>query len=151
MLLPKPISLIGKKKSIKKRVFGNSSPAAGWEGSDAGVSSASWRLCLRKRQIIWLPCKSPFQNWLTELEIFAIIFSAAIHDYEHTGTTNNFHIQTRWGCWQFVERRQEGAGIEFEKSERYRSPFFCMVTLFLRFWKHELFNKRSTWSASVKI
>eukprot|EP00069_Balaena_mysticetus_P006699 bmy_18725T0 len=34
-------------------------------------------------------------NWLTELEIFAIIFSAAIHDYEHTGTTNNFHIQTR--------------------------------------------------------
>ncbi|XP_050640785.1 dual specificity calcium/calmodulin-dependent 3',5'-cyclic nucleotide phosphodiesterase 1C [Macaca thibetana thibetana] len=36
-----------------------------------------------------------FQNWLTELEIFAIIFSAAIHDYEHTGTTNNFHIQTR--------------------------------------------------------
>uniref|UniRef100_A0A8C7B6V9 Phosphodiesterase n=1 Tax=Neovison vison TaxID=452646 RepID=A0A8C7B6V9_NEOVI len=39
--------------------------------------------------------QSPFQNWLTELEIFAIIFSAAIHDYEHTGTTNNFHIQTR--------------------------------------------------------
>ncbi|KAJ8783169.1 hypothetical protein J1605_009777 [Eschrichtius robustus] len=36
-----------------------------------------------------------FMNWLTELEIFAIIFSAAIHDYEHTGTTNNFHIQTR--------------------------------------------------------
>uniref|UniRef100_A0A2K5WRJ8 Phosphodiesterase n=1 Tax=Macaca fascicularis TaxID=9541 RepID=A0A2K5WRJ8_MACFA len=38
---------------------------------------------------------SRFKNWLTELEIFAIIFSAAIHDYEHTGTTNNFHIQTR--------------------------------------------------------
>uniref|UniRef100_A0A3Q3VWM2 Phosphodiesterase n=1 Tax=Mola mola TaxID=94237 RepID=A0A3Q3VWM2_MOLML len=34
-------------------------------------------------------------QWLTELEIFAIIFAAAIHDYEHTGTTNNFHIQTR--------------------------------------------------------
>uniref|UniRef100_A0A7N8WZR5 Phosphodiesterase n=1 Tax=Mastacembelus armatus TaxID=205130 RepID=A0A7N8WZR5_9TELE len=34
-------------------------------------------------------------NWLTELEIFAIIFAAAIHDFEHTGTTNNFHIQTR--------------------------------------------------------
>ncbi|XP_049421606.1 dual specificity calcium/calmodulin-dependent 3',5'-cyclic nucleotide phosphodiesterase 1A [Epinephelus fuscoguttatus] len=34
-------------------------------------------------------------HWLTELEIFAIIFAAAIHDYEHTGTTNNFHIQTR--------------------------------------------------------
>ncbi|KAF6722129.1 Calcium/calmodulin-dependent 3',5'-cyclic nucleotide phosphodiesterase 1C [Oryzias melastigma] len=29
------------------------------------------------------------------LEIFAVLFAAAIHDYEHTGTTNNFHIQTR--------------------------------------------------------
>uniref|UniRef100_A0A8C5T682 Phosphodiesterase n=1 Tax=Malurus cyaneus samueli TaxID=2593467 RepID=A0A8C5T682_9PASS len=34
-------------------------------------------------------------HWLAELEIFAMIFAAAIHDYEHTGTTNNFHIQTR--------------------------------------------------------
>ncbi|XP_040531783.1 calcium/calmodulin-dependent 3',5'-cyclic nucleotide phosphodiesterase 1A isoform X5 [Gallus gallus] len=34
-------------------------------------------------------------HWLTELEILAMIFAAAIHDYEHTGTTNNFHIQTR--------------------------------------------------------
>lgn len=24
-----------------------------------------------------------------------MVFAAAIHDYEHTGTTNNFHIQTR--------------------------------------------------------
>ncbi|XP_034718651.1 calcium/calmodulin-dependent 3',5'-cyclic nucleotide phosphodiesterase 1C [Etheostoma cragini] len=36
-----------------------------------------------------------FKHWLTELEIFAIIFAAAIHDFEHTGTTNNFHVQTR--------------------------------------------------------
>ncbi|NP_001096444.1 calcium/calmodulin-dependent 3',5'-cyclic nucleotide phosphodiesterase 1A [Xenopus tropicalis] len=34
-------------------------------------------------------------HWLTELEILAMIFAAAIHDFEHTGTTNNFHIQTR--------------------------------------------------------
>nr|XP_028603936.1 calcium/calmodulin-dependent 3',5'-cyclic nucleotide phosphodiesterase 1A isoform X1 [Podarcis muralis] len=34
-------------------------------------------------------------HWLTELEILAMIFAATIHDYEHTGTTNNFHIQTR--------------------------------------------------------
>ncbi|XP_025259850.1 calcium/calmodulin-dependent 3',5'-cyclic nucleotide phosphodiesterase 1A isoform X8 [Theropithecus gelada] len=34
-------------------------------------------------------------HWLTELEILAMFFAAAIHDYEHTGTTNNFHIQTR--------------------------------------------------------
>lgn len=36
-----------------------------------------------------------YQHWLTELEILAMVFAAAIHDYEHTGTTNNFHIQTR--------------------------------------------------------
>lgn len=35
------------------------------------------------------------QHWLSELEIFATLFAAAIHDFEHTGTTNNFHIQTR--------------------------------------------------------
>ncbi|KAK0155350.1 Calcium/calmodulin-dependent 3',5'-cyclic nucleotide phosphodiesterase 1C [Merluccius polli] len=35
------------------------------------------------------------KHWLTELEILAMIFAAAVHDYEHTGTTNNFHIQTR--------------------------------------------------------
>ncbi|XP_069814561.1 dual specificity calcium/calmodulin-dependent 3',5'-cyclic nucleotide phosphodiesterase 1C isoform X2 [Dendropsophus ebraccatus] len=39
--------------------------------------------------------KSGLAHWLTELEIFAMIFAAAVHDYEHTGTTNNFHIQTR--------------------------------------------------------
>uniref|UniRef100_A0A8C8M779 Phosphodiesterase n=1 Tax=Oncorhynchus tshawytscha TaxID=74940 RepID=A0A8C8M779_ONCTS len=34
-------------------------------------------------------------HWLTELEVLASLFAAAIHDYEHTGTTNNFHIHTR--------------------------------------------------------
>nr|XP_046228123.1 calcium/calmodulin-dependent 3',5'-cyclic nucleotide phosphodiesterase 1C-like [Scatophagus argus] len=45
--------------------------------------------------IHYLLIKTGMVHWLTELEIFAIIFAAAIHDYEHTGTTNNFHIQTR--------------------------------------------------------
>ncbi|XP_074550081.1 dual specificity calcium/calmodulin-dependent 3',5'-cyclic nucleotide phosphodiesterase 1A [Halichoeres trimaculatus] len=45
--------------------------------------------------IHYLLLKTGIVHWLTELEIFAIIFAAAIHDYEHTGTTNNFHIQTR--------------------------------------------------------
>ncbi|PAA50488.1 hypothetical protein BOX15_Mlig013692g1 [Macrostomum lignano] len=35
---------------------------------------------------------SKLVNWLTDLEIFATIIAALIHDYEHTGTTNNFHI-----------------------------------------------------------
>ncbi|XP_060542074.1 dual specificity calcium/calmodulin-dependent 3',5'-cyclic nucleotide phosphodiesterase 1C isoform X5 [Pantherophis guttatus] len=43
----------------------------------------------------YLLFKTGVAHWLTELEIFAMIFAAAIHDYEHTGTTNNFHIQTQ--------------------------------------------------------
>ncbi|XP_009297150.3 dual specificity calcium/calmodulin-dependent 3',5'-cyclic nucleotide phosphodiesterase 1A isoform X4 [Danio rerio] len=43
----------------------------------------------------YLLLKTGMVHWMTELEIFAMIFAAAIHDYEHTGTTNNFHIQTR--------------------------------------------------------
>ncbi|TSK34886.1 Calcium/calmodulin-dependent 3',5'-cyclic nucleotide phosphodiesterase 1C [Bagarius yarrelli] len=43
----------------------------------------------------YLLLKTGMVHWLTELEIFAMIFAASIHDYEHTGTTNNFHIQTR--------------------------------------------------------
>lgn len=34
-------------------------------------------------------------HWLSELEILAMVFAAAIHDFEHTGTTNNFHLHTR--------------------------------------------------------
>uniref|UniRef100_A0A8C6SKT7 Phosphodiesterase n=1 Tax=Neogobius melanostomus TaxID=47308 RepID=A0A8C6SKT7_9GOBI len=34
-------------------------------------------------------------HWLSELEILAMVFAAAIHDFEHTGTTNNFHMHTR--------------------------------------------------------
>ncbi|XP_054621890.1 dual specificity calcium/calmodulin-dependent 3',5'-cyclic nucleotide phosphodiesterase 1C-like isoform X3 [Dunckerocampus dactyliophorus] len=45
--------------------------------------------------IHYLVLKTGVVHWLTELEIFSILFAAAIHDYEHTGTTNNFHIQTR--------------------------------------------------------
>nr|XP_057921217.1 dual specificity calcium/calmodulin-dependent 3',5'-cyclic nucleotide phosphodiesterase 1A isoform X2 [Doryrhamphus excisus] len=43
----------------------------------------------------YLLLKTGMVHWLSELEIFAMIFAAAVHDYEHTGTTNNFHIQTR--------------------------------------------------------
>ncbi|VDM96596.1 unnamed protein product [Thelazia callipaeda] len=31
---------------------------------------------------------------LTDLDALAVIFGAMIHDYEHTGHTNNFHIQS---------------------------------------------------------
>lgn len=37
---------------------------------------------------------SLFQNWLSDLEIFATLVAAIIHDFEHTGTTNNFHVMS---------------------------------------------------------
>ena len=33
-------------------------------------------------------------NWLTDLEIFAALLAAIIHDFEHTGTTNSFHVMS---------------------------------------------------------
>ncbi|KAL5006121.1 hypothetical protein ScPMuIL_017279 [Solemya velum] len=38
--------------------------------------------------------QSRLAHWLTDLEVFATLVAALIHDYEHTGTTNNFHIMT---------------------------------------------------------
>jgi len=32
------------------------------------------------------------QEWMSSLEVLAILIAAAIHDVEHTGTTNSFHI-----------------------------------------------------------
>ncbi|CAF0924105.1 unnamed protein product [Rotaria sordida] len=43
-------------------------------------------------QIIY---NSGLMNWLTDLELFAIFVAAIVHDFEHTGTSNNFHIQSR--------------------------------------------------------
>lgn len=34
-------------------------------------------------------------NWLSDLEIFATLLAAVIHDYLHTGTTNNFHVMSQ--------------------------------------------------------
>ncbi|XP_067623922.1 dual specificity calcium/calmodulin-dependent 3',5'-cyclic nucleotide phosphodiesterase 1C isoform X2 [Eurosta solidaginis] len=39
-------------------------------------------------------CQTGLMNWLTDLEIFATLLAALIHDYEHTGTTNNFHVMS---------------------------------------------------------
>ena len=33
-----------------------------------------------------------FYHWLSDLELMAMLFAAAIHDAEHTGTTNAFHV-----------------------------------------------------------
>ncbi|XP_073986810.1 dual specificity calcium/calmodulin-dependent 3',5'-cyclic nucleotide phosphodiesterase 1A-like isoform X4 [Rhodnius prolixus] len=39
-------------------------------------------------------CKIGLMNWLTDLEIFSTLIAAIIHDFEHTGTTNNFHVMS---------------------------------------------------------
>lgn len=33
-------------------------------------------------------------HYLSDLEILAVLVAALIHDYEHTGTTNSFHVKT---------------------------------------------------------
>ncbi|XP_043521916.1 calcium/calmodulin-dependent 3',5'-cyclic nucleotide phosphodiesterase 1-like isoform X6 [Frieseomelitta varia] len=42
----------------------------------------------------YILCQTGLMNWLTDLEIFATLVAAIIHDYEHTGTTNNFHVMS---------------------------------------------------------
>eukprot|EP00090_Calanus_glacialis_P007040 TRINITY_DN15506_c0_g1_i6.p1 TRINITY_DN15506_c0_g1~~TRINITY_DN15506_c0_g1_i6.p1 ORF type:complete len:696 (-),score=189.23 TRINITY_DN15506_c0_g1_i6:354-2441(-) len=42
----------------------------------------------------WFISQAGLKSWLSDLEIFALLLSAIIHDYDHSGTTNNFHIQS---------------------------------------------------------
>lgn len=42
----------------------------------------------------YMLCQTGLMNWMTDLEIFATLIAALIHDYEHTGTTNNFHVMS---------------------------------------------------------
>ncbi|CAL1294416.1 unnamed protein product [Larinioides sclopetarius] len=44
--------------------------------------------------VAYLLCQAGLANWLTDIEIFATLFAAIIHDYEHTGTTNSFHVMS---------------------------------------------------------
>lgn len=38
--------------------------------------------------------KVGLMNWMSDLDIFATLLAALIHDFEHTGTTNNFHVMS---------------------------------------------------------
>uniref|UniRef100_A0A915MTS4 Phosphodiesterase n=1 Tax=Meloidogyne javanica TaxID=6303 RepID=A0A915MTS4_MELJA len=42
----------------------------------------------------WILSQTGLASTLTDLELLAVLFGALIHDYEHTGHTNNFHIQS---------------------------------------------------------
>ncbi|XP_054719508.1 dual specificity calcium/calmodulin-dependent 3',5'-cyclic nucleotide phosphodiesterase 1-like isoform X2 [Uloborus diversus] len=44
--------------------------------------------------VAYMLCQAGLANWLTDIEIFATLFAAIIHDYEHTGTTNSFHVMS---------------------------------------------------------
>lgn len=55
--------------------------------------SKDWNITVSPTQNLFL-CAACFQNWLTDLEIFATLVAAIVHDYEHTGTTNNFHVMS---------------------------------------------------------
>uniref|UniRef100_A0A8C2QWU5 Phosphodiesterase n=1 Tax=Capra hircus TaxID=9925 RepID=A0A8C2QWU5_CAPHI len=55
-------------------------------------------------------------HWLTELEILAMVFAAAIHDYEHTGTTNNFHIQTS-AAYRLMQEEEMNVLVNLSKDD----------------------------------
>ncbi|KAI1292082.1 Calcium/calmodulin-dependent 3',5'-cyclic nucleotide phosphodiesterase 1C [Halotydeus destructor] len=42
----------------------------------------------------YILCHLGLASWLSDLEIFATIIAAIIHDFQHTGTTNNFHVMS---------------------------------------------------------
>lgn len=42
----------------------------------------------------WMLSQTGLASTLTDLEMLAVLFGALIHDFEHTGHTNNFHIQS---------------------------------------------------------
>ncbi|XP_053140036.1 dual specificity calcium/calmodulin-dependent 3',5'-cyclic nucleotide phosphodiesterase 1A-like isoform X3 [Hemicordylus capensis] len=39
--------------------------------------------------------KTGIMHWFSDLEILAMFFSTSIHDYDHNGTSNHFHVLTR--------------------------------------------------------
>ncbi|XP_059474012.1 dual specificity calcium/calmodulin-dependent 3',5'-cyclic nucleotide phosphodiesterase 1-like isoform X3 [Neocloeon triangulifer] len=43
----------------------------------------------------YMLCQTGLMNWLSDLEIFATLVAAVVHDLEHTGTTNNFHVMAQ--------------------------------------------------------
>nr|CAB3264736.1 calcium/calmodulin-dependent 3',5'-cyclic nucleotide phosphodiesterase 1A-like [Phallusia mammillata] len=49
--------------------------------------------------------QSGFVHWLSDQEIFSMITAAVVHDLEHTGTTNNFHTNTRSNLAQLYNDR----------------------------------------------
>lgn len=44
--------------------------------------------------IFYIYACTSLQNWLNDVEILATLMAALIHDFEHTGTTNNFHVMS---------------------------------------------------------
>ncbi|KAB7495468.1 Calcium/calmodulin-dependent 3',5'-cyclic nucleotide phosphodiesterase 1C, partial [Armadillidium nasatum] len=44
--------------------------------------------------IHYMLSQTGLMNWLTDIEVFATLFAALVHDLEHTGTTNNFHVMS---------------------------------------------------------
>ena len=77
----------------------------------------------------WFVTQTGIKNWLSDLEIFALLFSAIIHDYDHTGTTNNFHIQSTSSLAVLYNDR---AVLEnHHVAQFFRSAFTCFFILLI--------------------
>ena len=76
-------------------------PLLGWRALQTRLprNTLYYRVSLSENNVeillTFLSLKWNLQHCMNDLEIFAILLSAIIHDVEHTGTTNNFHVNSR--------------------------------------------------------
>ena len=76
---------------------------------------------------------------MTDLETFAVIFAAAVHDVDHPGVSNQFLVQT--GSLPAYRRRRRGRGGGAHVSPKIRDKIFlgqllCKIPIF--FWQNRV-------------
>lgn len=82
-----------------------------------------------------------------------MLFAAAIHDYEHTGTTNNFHTQTRSNLAILYNDRSvlenHHVAASFKMLQENRSSNICAELtrdqFEVRYRKFQNFSKKIWW------
>lgn len=100
---------------VRKHVFGDSLAAAGWKGRNVGVLSASWRLWRRDR---WSDCSVISLSELADGAGDFCYNLLSCHPWlwahrNHQQFPHSDPVRTL----KCLEKKQEGAGVEFYKLE----------------------------------
>lgn len=83
--------------------------------------------------------KSRLFNWLSDLELFCILISALIHDFEHTGTSNNYHVNLNsslaliYNDKSVLENHHLSAAFRLMKEDKYNILQSLNVTEYKEF------------------